>query len=514
MKRSSIIFALLTLCLLLPTLAFAQSSTDDGDNDCRDAAGAPIACPTDEPRPEEPAPQPEPRPEEPAPQPQDPEPQPEPEPEPEQPDSTAVNPLRPTVGGDCQIATFASGRVNVRDFPSFEAPIIDTLSPDMLYDVYALAFVDDEVWYLVDSGWASGVATVLGGDCGGTSRVSYVPQLMSIDLSALDEELAAYCYDILGLEICFGTGPVVYSDGSMGGPGPDATPKKVPCSGLKGAVICYIIEKIADAIIDWWLDEDDMQPFDSSDMPEILTVGLDTDTVPVPDCVGRFYCPWVNALQDWFTRDGDELIFDPFRSTIFIPPNNPGTDVGDPADSDGGEYPYCHALLNRFIFDQIPDDGSSPMRNEIVNGYLVVSVELRPDAQLPEGEPCIDVIVLPADRSAMTADNFLPGYVVQYASWPPNGFPILTNSTVPIFAIPVEDTGAANSNMLIDLLGNSTVDENGILWWWLVDLYIDAAVLVLSGDDEPVQPIPAGAELPSVLQLMDLILRPIPPFQP
>lgn len=510
MKRSTMIFALLTLCLLVPVLAFAQTAPDDDDNDCRDAAGAPIACPTDEPRPEDPAPQPEPRPEEPAPQPQDPAPQPEPEPE--QPDSTAVNPLRPTVGGDCQLATFASGRVNVRDFPSFEAPIIDTLSPDMLYDVYALAFVEDDVWYLVDSGWASGVATVLGGDCGGTSRVSYVPQLMAIDLSALDEELATYCYDILGLEICFGTGPVVLSDGSLGGPGADAGPKapKEVCRGWKGKVICFVVEEVISAVIDWWLD--DMEPFDPSDLPDILTVGLDTDTVPVPDCVGRWYCPWVNTLSNWLGTDGDGLIFDPFQSTIFIPPNNPGTNVGDPANSDGGEYPLCSALLNRFIFDQIPEDGSSPMRNEIINGYLVVSVALSPDAQLPEGEPCVDVIVPPAERSQMTADNFLPGYVVQYASWPPNGFPTLTNSTVPIFALPVDDTGAANSNMLIDLLGNSTVDENGFLWWWVVDLYLDAAALVLSGDMD--EPMPAGAELPDVIQLMDLILQPLPPFQP
>jgi len=78
---------------------------------------------------------------------------------------------------------------------------------------------------------------------------------------------------------------------------------------------------------------------------------------------------------------------------------------------------------------------------------------------------------------------------------------------VPIFALPVDEDGAANSGMLIDLLGNSTVDEDGIVWWWFLDLYLDAAVLTLGGDLD--EPIPAGAELPDmtfVIEAFELML--------
>lgn len=434
-------------------------------------------------------------------------------------DTPSVNPLRPDPAGECTIATTAVARVNVRQAPAFDAPIVGTLSPDMLHNVFGMAFVDGVPWYLVGNGWVSGSVVVMGGDCGGMARVSYLPEFVSIDLSAADEQLAAYCFDILGFEVCFGTGPVVLSDGSLGGsqdpaqtsngslgdseePTQTVEVKKI-CRGWKGKVICFIVEEVISAAIDWWFD-DDMEPFDPDTLSTVLGVDVnDPEAFKCPASVPKFLCGGMKLMDDWFGGFDSEPIYDPFRPTIFVPSSYPSTGVGNPTTNDGADYPYCDALLNQFIADQVPDDGSSPIRNEIISGYLVVSVELSPDAVLPEPEPCVKLIVLPAERSEMTEENFLPAYLVQYDSWPPNGFPVTTNSTVPIFAMPVDDsdTSTANTPLMIDLLGNSTVDENAILMSLFADMFWSVAVEVLTEDS---QPIPASID---VEQKMNNILQ-------
>lgn len=158
MKRSMLFIALLC-CLVLPSAVLGQS-TGPGGSDCQDAAGGPIPCPTDEPRPTEPQ-QPEPQPEQPRPE----DPQLE-DPEPEQPDdSTVENPLRPSVGGDCQLATFGTVRVNVRQSPAFDAAVIGTLSPDTLYDVESVVVSGGETWLGVAGGWVHSSTVVYDGDC-------------------------------------------------------------------------------------------------------------------------------------------------------------------------------------------------------------------------------------------------------------------------------------------------------------------------------------------------------------
>ncbi|MDX2079034.1 MAG: thrombospondin type 3 repeat-containing protein [bacterium] len=87
-------------------------------------------------------------------------------------DSSSTNPIRPVPGGACQLATFLTAAVNIREYPAPDAPVVGTLDPAVLYNVYGVVLVGTESWYAVDGGWVSSIAVVLGGDCGGLVRLS------------------------------------------------------------------------------------------------------------------------------------------------------------------------------------------------------------------------------------------------------------------------------------------------------------------------------------------------------
>ncbi|HRF98136.1 MAG TPA: hypothetical protein PLZ51_23175, partial [Aggregatilineales bacterium] len=38
-----------------------------------------------------------------------------------------TNPVRPVAGGDCTVATFLTAAVNIREYPSADAPVLGTL---------------------------------------------------------------------------------------------------------------------------------------------------------------------------------------------------------------------------------------------------------------------------------------------------------------------------------------------------------------------------------------------------
>lgn len=388
----------------------------------------------------------------------------------EQPQTT-VNGVRPVVGGACQLATYLTTPVNIRESADSDAPILGTLNPAVLYDVYGMMMVEGNAWYLVDGGWVNGIAVVLGGDCGGLVRVSYLPDLIQLEPAPtagpiLDPEFI--CVYINGKKYCI-PGPILPFVSAGGNSA--ASPAKFLCRTIQGMIICYVVEEIVVAIWDWW--NEDTAPFDPTEHPDILVFDPTQDPpetrdgkVPKKICKGwkgKVVCflveEIISAVIDWWW---DIEPVDPFRPTVFIPaPPNTGTNTGDASRNDGNEYPYCDTLLNQFIIDQIPDDGTSPIRNEVVGDYLVVSVALNPDVPLPEPQPCVKLLMPVIPETEVETGRTVPVYRLQYDSWPPNGFPILTNSTVPIYAIALEESSNSGMPTLIDILGNSTVDDRG-----------------------------------------------------
>jgi hypothetical protein len=116
-----------------------------------------------------------------------------------------INPVRPVPGGACTVATFLNSTVNVREYPSPDAPIIGTIDPAVLYEAYGVAMIAVNTWYAVDGGWVSGTAVVLGGDCGGLVRVTTreivindLPQRPTHGIVPEQE-----CVDVVGLAVPF-----------------------------------------------------------------------------------------------------------------------------------------------------------------------------------------------------------------------------------------------------------------------------------------------------------------------
>lgn len=85
----------------------------------------------------------------------------------------------------CAVSSLGS-RVNVREFPSTQAPIIGQLLPGEKYLVIGVAYFGDQTWFAVDSGWVSGTAVVAGGLCGEVPRLQ-VPSDGLTDPSKYDE---------------------------------------------------------------------------------------------------------------------------------------------------------------------------------------------------------------------------------------------------------------------------------------------------------------------------------------
>ncbi len=179
-----------------------------------------------------------------------------------------TNPVRPVVGGDCTVATFLTTAVNVREYPASEAPILGTLDPSVLYPVLGMHVLPDSTWYLVETGWVNSIAVVLGGDCGGASRVHVYPNYGTFQ--PVDEsQLTRICIKIYNKEYCFGplTIGVALDDGATSNAAKPGW-KKI-CKGIKGKIICWVVEEIVLAIWDWW-NEDDGETIDPTTNPDIL----------------------------------------------------------------------------------------------------------------------------------------------------------------------------------------------------------------------------------------------------
>jgi len=402
-----------------------------------------------------------------------------------------TNPVRPVAGGACTVASFLTAAVNIREYPAPDAPVLGTLDPSVLYPVSGMHMVGDAVWYLVEGGWVSGVAVVLGGDCGGMASVHYVPDYaVLLGGSITEESLRRYCIRILGELVCWGKGGPVLSNAPQQGETAGWT--KV-CKGIKGKIVCFLVEEIVFAIWDWW-NEDDGANFDPTTNPDILVFD---DPIPDPDgenagaskackgIKGKIICflveELIDAFIDWWNEDEateaqvDPRVFDPRITTVFVPAN--GNSTGDQSTSDGNDYPFCEDLMNEVIEQHVPADGSNPVQTEIIGDYLVTYLVLNPEVPLPEPQPCVKWV-----DAAMTYELqnvLISGYRVQYDSWPPNGWQtdiLGGNSTVPMMALllpAVQKVREAayrtpyDGALLIDFLGNSTVDEDGGVFFGL-----------------------------------------------
>jgi hypothetical protein len=395
-----------------------------------------------------------------------------------------TNPVRPVVGGDCTVATFLTAAVNIREYPSADAPVLGTLDPSALYPVFGMHMIGNAVWYLVEGGWVSGVAVVLGGDCGGMTSVHYVPDYGRILPENVSEEgLRRYCIKIFDVEVCWGKGPVLSNTPQQG---ETAGWNKV-CKGIKGKIVCFLVEEVVFAIWDWW-NEDEGANFDPTTNPDRL---IFDDPTPDPDgenagkskvckgIKGKIICflveQLVDAFIDWWNEDEsteaqvDPRLIDPRFTTVFVPAN--GNSTGDQSTNDGNEYPFCEDLMNRVIEQHVPTDGSNPVKTEIIGDYLVTYLVLNPEIPLPEPEPCVKLV--DAAMEYKLENVIVSSYRVQYDSWPPHGWntDILGgNSTVPLMGLllpAVQKVREAahrtpyDGALLIDFLGNSTVDEDG-----------------------------------------------------
>jgi hypothetical protein len=411
----------------------------------------------------------------------------------------STNPVRPVVGGDCTVATFLTAAVNVREYPAPDAPVLGTLDPSALYPVFGMHMIGDAVWYLVEGGWVSGVAVVLGGDCGGMVGVHYVPDYGRLPAEfATEESLARYCIPIIGdYKICWGKGPILSNTPDQGS---TAGWQKL-CKGIKGWIACTAIPEIAYAIWDWW-NEDEGAEFDPTTNPDRL---IFDDPTPDPDgenagkskvckgIKGKIICflveEIVSAIWDWWNEDEsteaqvDPRLIDPRFTTVFVPAN--GNSTGDQSTNDGSAYPLCEDLMNRVIVQHTTSDGSSPVQSEIIGDYLVTYLVLNPAIPLPEPEPCVKWVDAPIDAGKVQLQDFhlVSGYRVQYDSWPPAGWhtDILGgNSTVPMVALLLPAVQSAreaprpahhtpyDGAWIIDFLGNSTVDEDGGVFFGFV----------------------------------------------
>lgn len=395
---------------------------------------------------------------------------------------TTTNSVRPVIGGACQLATYLTTAVNIRQYPDPNAPILGTLNPAVSYDVYGMMMMGDAPWYLVMDGWVNGIAVVLGGNCGGMNRVIHYPNYGTIDQSHLSEDsLAEICFDVLNQKVCVGTGPVVLSGGTSADsasnqPAPSKTPgwKKV-CKGVKGKIVCWLVEEIVFAIWDWF--NEDTAPFDPSEHPDVLVFDTTQDAqgkVPSSLCKGwkgKLACLLVEEAIDivldwWFDEDEDKSgnTYNPFAPLVFVPPASP-VNTGD-ARPPIGETPWCDELLNQFIGANIPVDGSNPLQTTQYGDYLVLELVLAPDVPLPQQQPCAKWV-----DATIGENGEVSGYVVEYHSWPPNDFPIINNSTVPVIGLLLPAVQAAREGtrfytpwdgaLMIDFLSQTSIDENG-----------------------------------------------------
>ncbi|HRF98137.1 MAG TPA: hypothetical protein PLZ51_23180, partial [Aggregatilineales bacterium] len=244
---------------------------------------------------------------------------------------------------------------------------------------------------------------------------------------ATEESLSRYCVKIWDVEVCWGKGPVLSNTPEQG------TTAKI-CKGIKGKIICFLVEELVSAIWDWWNEDESTE------------------------------------------AQVDPRVFDPRFTTVFVPAN--GNSTGDQSTNDGNDYPFCEDLMNRVIEQHTTSDGSSPVQSEIVGDYLVTYLVLNPEIPLPEPEPCVKWVdaAVPYELE----DVLISGYRVQYDSWPPAGWhtDILGgNSTVPMMALllpAVQKVREAahrtpyDGALVIDFLGNSTVDEDGGVFFGFV----------------------------------------------
>jgi hypothetical protein len=400
-----------------------------------------------------------------------------------------TNPVRPVVGGECTIATFLATAVNIREYPAPDAPVLGTLDPSVLHAVLGMYVLPDSTWYLVEGGWVSGVAVVLGGDCDGASVVhvhanygGIVSEGQGYGIASSDPESARICIELLHKEHCFG--PLTIAVGPDGGE-TQGSWKKI-CKGIKGKIVCFLVEEIVFAIWDWW-NEDDGASIDPTTNPDLLVFDIgapDTEgdnagkSKLCKGIKGKIVCFLVEEIVDWFVdwwnedeTEGAVVDLHKLTSTILVPTRS--ENVGDPTTADGSVYPWCEDLLNALIAQHTPSDGSSPLITEEIGNYLVTSLVLNPDVPLPQQQPCKKWVDMATNIEDSRTNLGLGAVVIEYDSWPPNGWVNdLTgnNSTVPVIGLllpavqPVREAAyvtPADGALVIDFLGNSTVDERG-----------------------------------------------------
>jgi len=81
------------------------------------------------------------------------------------PSTGAVNPLRPSQDGACQIAAATNIPSNIRATPSLNGTIVGSLDPNQLYPVLSIVVNAEGTWYRIETGWVSTVAAISGGQC-------------------------------------------------------------------------------------------------------------------------------------------------------------------------------------------------------------------------------------------------------------------------------------------------------------------------------------------------------------
>lgn len=114
-----------------------------------------------------------------------------------------INPLRPSPGEVCQLATFSLERGNVRALPALGAEIVATLDPAVLYPVLGTVIGMDGTWFRIEAGWVSAAVVVIAGiDCPGAALV---PAGFSIAQADYDAILAGIGLDEECVELFNGT---------------------------------------------------------------------------------------------------------------------------------------------------------------------------------------------------------------------------------------------------------------------------------------------------------------------
>ena len=392
-------------CLMLPSMAFAQAAPVCG------VPGTPACTPTPRPtdRPTE-TPRPTEAPQQPTAQPQHPTTIPqEPTAVPTIDPASVVNPLRASSTGPCQLSTYATVRVNVRETPSMDAPVMSALDPNVLYPVLEMAEAEGAVWYRVEAGWVSGSAVVAGGDCtaleGETSGLMPTEKCVTLPggqrfcyltLTAFAPDNGGTeglqpqtgCVDFDGAPICFTILVGVAPEGSTGGLVPTQKCGTLP----DGTRYCF------DTLTAYIPDDG-------------ATEGLQPQTVCVDTAAGVPFChlTLVAVAEEGATEGLQpqnkcvDLQGAPICFTILVGTAPDGSTGGFVPTEKCGQLPdgtrYCFDTLTAYIPDDGATEGLQPETEcfEVVGTHVcidklvAVAEEGETEGLQPETE-CFDVV--------------------------------------------------------------------------------------------------------------------------